>query len=62
MDSAKTAFTNTYAQVSGWPVIGPIPAPELAAAAFAGALAFDVGGIILAPEQFRSSVMVASAC
>lgn len=46
LDSAKTAFSNTYAQVSGWPVVGPVLAPEFAAAAFVGALAFDVGGVI----------------
>lgn len=44
--SAKKAFHNTYATVSDWPIVGPILAPELAALAFAGVMAFAGGGLV----------------
>jgi hypothetical protein len=44
--AAKKAFKNTYAVVSGWPVVGPILAPVLGAAAFAAVAAFEKGGIV----------------
>jgi hypothetical protein len=44
--AAKVAAANTYAVVSGWPVVGPILAPPAAAGAFAAVLAFEGGGIV----------------
>jgi hypothetical protein len=46
LGAAKTAAKNTYKVVSGWPVIGPILAPVLAAGAFAAVEAFEQGGIV----------------
>lgn len=46
---AKTAASGAYAAVAGVPLIGPVLAPIAAAAAFAGALAFEKGGIM--PED-----------
>lgn len=46
LGAAKVAFKNTYAQVSGWPVVGPVLAPILAGAAFAAVAAFETGGIV----------------
>lgn len=43
IDDAKSAASSTYAVVSGWPVVGPILAPEFAAAAFVAAAAFETG-------------------
>lgn len=43
LSSAKLAFKNTYATVSGWPYVGPILAPILAAAAFTAVAAFEDG-------------------
>lgn len=40
---AKSAFHKTYKVVSGWPVVGPILAPVLAAAAFTAVAAFETG-------------------
>lgn len=44
--AAKTAAKNTYKVVSGWPVVGPILAPIMAAGAFAAVEAFEQGGIV----------------
>jgi hypothetical protein len=43
LNAAKLAFKNTYGVVSGWPVVGPILAPVLAAGAFAAVAAFEDG-------------------
>ena len=43
LDDAKSAFSSTYKVVSGWPVVGPILAPVLAAGAFAAVAAFEDG-------------------
>ncbi|WP_158792443.1 hypothetical protein [Granulicella sp. L60] len=43
LSAAELAFTNTYATVSGWPVVGPVLAPVLAAGAFAAVAAFEDG-------------------
>ncbi len=40
---ASVAASHVYAQVSGWPVVGPFLAPVLAGAAFAGVMAFETG-------------------
>ena len=46
LSSAELAAANTYATVSAWPVVGPVLAPILAATAFAGAMAFESGGVV----------------
>lgn len=46
LSAAETAASNTWASVSAIPIIGPFLAPEAAAAAFAGVLAFDSGGMV----------------
>lgn len=46
LGNAKEAASNVYASVSGWPVVGPFLAPELAAVAFAAVMAFEKGGIV----------------
>src|SRR6201999_31727 len=51
LSDAKAAATHTYAEVSGWPVVGPFLAPELAAAAFAATMAFNSGGIVPGVER-----------
>lgn len=45
LKGAETAASNTWAQASAIPIIGPFIAPPLAAAAFAGVMAFDTGGM-----------------
>jgi len=46
LGDAKIAAANVYAEVSGWPGVGPFLAPELAAGAFAAVMAFEGGGIV----------------
>jgi hypothetical protein len=46
LGAARTAATNAYASISAIPIVGPFLAPEMAAAAFAGSLAFAGGGIV----------------
>jgi hypothetical protein len=43
---ARTAAANTYSTISAIPFIGPFIAPPMAAAAFAGVMAFEGGGEI----------------
>ncbi len=43
LGNAKKAASNVFAEVSGWPVVGPFLAPELAAGAFAAVMAFSEG-------------------
>ena len=43
LDAAKLVFKNVYAQVSGWPFVGPVLAPILAGGAFAAVAAFEQG-------------------
>src|SRR6266481_183876 len=45
LTAAKTAASNTYASVSGVPIIGPVLAPVAAGAAFAAVEAFEHGGL-----------------
>jgi hypothetical protein len=44
LTDAKIAASNTYAQVSAIPIVGPFLAPVAAAAAFVAVEAFDEGG------------------
>jgi len=46
LGDAKTAAANTWNAVSAIPVVGPFLAPPMAAAAFAGVMAFETGGEI----------------
>jgi len=46
LSDAKTAAVHTYAEVSSWPIVGPVAAPALAAGAFAAVMAFNQGGIV----------------
>jgi hypothetical protein len=43
LGNAKTAASNVYAEVSGWPVVGPFLAPIAAGGAFAAVMAFNEG-------------------
>jgi hypothetical protein len=43
LGNAKTAASNVYAEVSGWPVVGPFLAPIAAGGAFAAVMAFNSG-------------------
>jgi uncharacterized protein YdcH (DUF465 family) len=43
LGNAKSAAGNTYAEVSKWPVVGPILAPIAADGAFAAVMAFNSG-------------------
>lgn len=49
-DAAKLAFKNTYAQVSSWPLVGPVLAPVLAAGAFTAVAAFEQGTMMIPRE------------
>jgi hypothetical protein len=46
LSDAETAAAHTYAEVSGWPVVGPALAPVAAGAAFAAVMAFEKGGVV----------------
>jgi hypothetical protein len=46
LSKAEEAASNTWAAVSAIPIIGPFLAPEAAAAAFAGVMAFEQGGMV----------------
>jgi hypothetical protein len=46
LSKAGEAAANTWAAVSAIPIVGPFLAPEAAAAAFAGVLAFEQGGMV----------------
>lgn len=46
LSKAEEAASNTWASVSAIPIIGPFLAPEAAAAAFAGVMAFEQGGMV----------------
>jgi hypothetical protein len=46
MHQAASAARSTWAAVSAIPIIGPFLAPEAAAAAFAGVMAFESGGMV----------------
>jgi hypothetical protein len=57
LSNAETAASNTYAEVSGWPVVGPVLAPVAASAAFAAVMAFERGGVV--PGVGRGDVVPA---
>jgi len=57
IDNAKDAAGATWAAVSKIPVIGPFLAPELAAAAFAGVMAFHEGGIVPGNREVPALLM-----
>ena len=46
LSNAKQAASATWANVSQIPIVGPFIAPPLAAAAFAGVMAFEHGGFV----------------
>jgi hypothetical protein len=46
LSAAGQAAANTWASVSAIPIVGPFLAPEAAAAAFAGVMAFEKGGMV----------------
>ena len=54
LDDAKVAASNTYKQVSNWPIVGPALAPIAAAGAFAGVMAFAEGGIVPGYRDYDS--------
>ncbi len=43
LGKAELSAANVYAEVSGWPVVGPVLAPVLAGGAFAAVMAFNSG-------------------